>query len=484
MSPVALALAVAVASVAVPDAAPAGLQADLPRPSTALWTELTPEPDPPDSIPATRWFAPGPATLVEIDVDPGVPIAVWRVERDTSGRPLAQVEQRVEALGAGRYLLRIPPSPRALLAIVAGSGPVRAWELGSADGSTALRSIERRVWRWAAVPQEPFPALPEHPGLVDLRARLTASAGERGVGAKVLTARLRRSLLLGRLAWLDPASPGMSRARGPARAGSRAASGGAPVAVEIQGPSQLVLDARAAATEVPPPTPVPYDVVLRVAGGPALGRLPTGSRIADAGTPGAVSARRRLAFLVPPGDHRWEVLVHGTAVDLDARAYRARPAFPFLRDDERLRGLDRRDPEAAGRPEDRIHWRTSVVLPYPAGAETSVSGLLKRAASSSRSTRCGRDTSPGRSEGTRNLALSSGISAACPERGRGSSLAKEDKAHLPRSDSRGTLQRPIIRGNAGAGKPVPARKLVRMVLACWVAVSRKVTSASVRYVVE
>lgn len=311
----------------------------------ALWVELTPERELPGSIPDATWVRPAAASLVEIEAPAGAPLTVWRVEVDSGGRPTAHVEQLLEPLGGGRHLLWIPPSPRAYLAIAAGARPVRVWALERSTNDAVVRPIERRLWRWAATPEEPLPDLPDHPGLADLRTRLEADLEAlEATPAKAsteTTARLRRTLLLGRLAWLDPGAPTMSLGRRPARGETHALGDGILLDLEVGGPSLLVVDARARAMATPPPTPVPYDLVLQGRDGDPRARLPTGSLVAPADEPERRSARRRLRFLAPPGLHEWAVLARGTAVDLTARVYRARPYFPSLPDRARLRRLER-----------------------------------------------------------------------------------------------------------------------------------------------
>lgn len=326
--------------------APVHARADAGAAATgALWVELTPERELPGSIPDATWVRPAAAALVEIQAPAGVPLTVWRVEVDPEGLPSAHVEQLLEPLGGGRHLLWIPPSPRAYLAIAAGSRPVRVWALESSSHAAAVHPIERRLWRWAAKPDEPLPDLPHHPGLADLRARLEgelkAPEATPAKAATETTARLRHTLLLGRLAWLDLGAPTMSLGRRPARGQSQALGEGTPLDLEVVGPALLVLDGRARAMARPPPTPVPYDLVLRDGDGAFLARLPTGSLVAPADEPGRQSARRRLRFLAPPGLHEWEAHARGAAVDLTARVYRARPRFPSLPDRVRLRRLER-----------------------------------------------------------------------------------------------------------------------------------------------
>ena len=308
-------------------------------PSTAVWIELDPERDTPPDPPAATWFRPPSASIVEIEIEPGAVAVTWRVEVDGDGQLQACIEQHTEPLGEGRQLLWIPPAPRAFLAVVPSTGRVRVWVLQDGTSGAAVARFERRLWRWAADPSTPRPDLPAVAGDARLLERLAVADPPSTSSGEATTSRLRRDLLEGRLELLGPGSPHLSRARRPARAPIAEMADGERRSLQLMGPALLVMDTWARTDGLPPPTPVPYDMVVRTRGGEPVTRMATGSLIPGESDPTGRAVGRRLIVPVPPAPNRWEASVEGSDVEVRFRAYRARPRFPSLPDAGRLRAL-------------------------------------------------------------------------------------------------------------------------------------------------
>ena len=306
--------------------------------STAVWTELAPAPAPSADPDGATWISAPSASLLELQLEPGVAAEVWRVEVDHSGNVRSSVELIPEALGDGRHLLWTGPAPRAYLAIAPAAGAVQVWLLEPVDDGAAVSRIERRLWRWAASAGEPLPALPAADG----SAALVGDLAGRAAGGQTDPATLRRALLGRRLLLFDPPTPHLSLGKRPGSPGEQLVDDGGTTGLSTRGPGLLVLDATPTLASGPGPVAVHLDLSVEDEASRPLARLPTGGVAWPNDPAGSRAPRRTLELPAPPGDRELLARIDGATILLRARLYRVRPRFPDLPDALRWRALGRR----------------------------------------------------------------------------------------------------------------------------------------------